>query len=108
MICHIKSCSYSICGVCNNMNDFNCDYKNYRAIGTVEECTKAVEKQESKKPVHQGCYDKDGIWHEWNGINGVPYDLCPNCNINLCTDGRFGKSKNELKYCFNCGQALLW
>lgn len=81
-------------------------YKSYWNI--IDYAVKCLEKQVPKKPVHQGCYDKNGIWHEWNGINGVPYDLCPNCNINLCTDGRFSKSKNGLKYCSNCGQALLW
>lgn len=28
-----------------NMGDFDCEYKDYRAIGTVEECREAVEKQ---------------------------------------------------------------
>ena len=44
----------------------------------------ALEKQIPKKPVHDGCFDSEGMWHEWNGINGRPYDLCPNCNTNLC------------------------
>lgn len=39
----------------------------------------AMEKQIAKKPVHDGCLDNKGIWHEWNGVNGRPYDLCPNC-----------------------------
>ena len=69
---------------------------------------KALEKQIPKKITHPGCYDNEGIWHTWNGINGVPYDLCPNCKINLCTGGVFGRDKNKMKYCKNCGQKLDW
>lgn len=83
-------------------------YRKYLSVGTVEEFKVLKEKNEPKKPVHQGCYDKDGMWHEWNGINSVPYDLCPNCGINLCTDGRFGRDKSKMKYCENCGQKLDW
>lgn len=54
MICHIRSCSYSICGVCNNMNDFDCEYKDYRAIGTIDECQEAMEvKKKITKIVNQ-------------------------------------------------------
>lgn len=70
-----------------------------RAIGTPEEC---------REIMHQGCFDNKGVWHTWNGINGVPYDLCPNCETNLCTDGLFGRDKKIMKYCENCGQALDW
>lgn len=55
------------------------EVQQYRAIGTPEECRAAVEKQTAKRALHQGCYDKNGEWHEWNGINGKPYELCPNC-----------------------------
>lgn len=96
MICHIKSCSYSICGVCNNMNDFNCDYKNYRAIGTVEECTKAVEKQESKKPTEQGTTEK------------MRYK-CPDCGFIMMTIYVNGyRLGNMPKHCERCGQAIDW
>ncbi len=54
MICHIKSCSYSICGVCNNMNEFDCEYKDYRAIGTIKECGIAVEKTDSEEAKRTG------------------------------------------------------
>ncbi len=47
------------------------------------------------------------IYHkQWNGINGVPYDLCPNCKTNLCTTGLFPNEKE--KYCGVCGQKLDW
>lgn len=80
----------------------------YKALGTLEEVRAAVEKSKPKKITHQGCYDSNGVFHTWNGINGVPYDLCPRCGINLCTDGYFGRDKNSLKFCENCGQALDW
>lgn len=44
----------------------------------------------------------------WNGIDGVPYDLCPNCGTNLCTTGAFGRNKSQVHYCENCGQKLDW
>lgn len=96
MICNIKSCSHSICGVCNNMNDFDCDYKDYRAIGTAEECRAAVEKQIPKKPILKKgmCYAiaKDGT---------KEYEIipeCPNCH------------SIALKHSYpcRCGQILDW
>lgn len=80
----------------------------YKAIGTPEECRAAVEKQIPKKIIHPGCYDNDGIWRTWNGIDDVPYDLCPSCETNLCTSGAFGRDKKRMKYCENCGQKLDW
>ena len=72
------------------------ELQHYREIGTVEECREAVEKQKAKK-----------IYHErWNGIDGVPYDLCPVCKKNLCTTGIFARGK--MNYCENCGQAIQW
>ena len=84
------------------------EIQQYRAIGTVEELKELKEKAEPKKPQKSGVTDNKGIFHATNGINGVPYDLCPNCEINLCTDGRFGRDKNTMKYCKNCGQKLDW
>ena len=68
----------------------------------------ALEKQIAKKPKKSGVADSKGVFHATNGINGVPYDLCPCCEINLCTDGRFGRDKSKMKYCENCGQRLSW
>lgn len=81
------------------------EVQQYRAIGTVEECRAAVEKQTEKRALHQGCYDKNGEWHEWNGINGKPYELCPNCRANLCCETPLDIKP---KYCKNCGQKLDW
>lgn len=56
----------------------------------------ALEKQIPKKIYHR----------QWVGIDGVPYDLCPTCRTNLCTDGIFPNKKEN--YCGNCGQKLDW
>lgn len=80
--------------------------------GTIGQQTEAMEiaimalgKQIPKKPVHDGCFDSEGMWHEWNGVNGRPYDLCPNCNTNLCCEMPYD---NKQKYCKHCGQRLDW
>ena len=65
----------------------------------------ALEKQIPKKPVHDGCLDNEGVWHEWNGVNGRPYDLCPNCNTNLCCEMPYDNKPN---YCSKCGCRLDW
>ena len=77
----------------------------YEAIGTPEECRAAMAKQAAKRALHQGCYDKNGEWHEWNGINGKPYELCPSCKVNLCCETSLDIKP---KYCKNCGQKLDW
>ena len=84
------------------------EIQQYRSIGTVEEFKALKEKNEPKKPKQSGVHDANGEFHAINGINGVPYDLCPCCGINLCTDGFFGNDKKELNYCKKCGQALKW
>lgn len=69
---------------------------------------KALEKQLPKKPEKDGVTDSRGVFHPINGIDGVPYDLCPNCYSNLCTTGMFGRDKERMKYCEKCGQRLDW
>lgn len=97
MICYIKSCSYSICGVCNNTNDFDCEYKDYRAIGTVEECQDAMERQRAKKPIilSEQSAELEGKLYV------AKYFKCPTCGN---TSTYFGGLPNN---CDNCGQALL-
>lgn len=80
----------------------------YMLQESVEMAIQAIEKQVPKKPKKSGVTDSDGVFHAINGINGVPYDLCPNCETNLCTDGMFGGNKSGMKYCKNCGQKLDW
>lgn len=74
-----------------------------------KECYKTIiavlEKQIPKKSVHDGCFDKDGVWHEWNGVNGRPYELCPCCGKNLCCEMPYDPKPN---YCLWCGQKLKW
>ena len=84
------------------------EIQQYRAIGTIEELQELKEKNEPKKVKKSGVMDSDGVFHATNGINGVPYDLCPNCEINLCTDGMFGENTRGMKYCKNCGQKIDW
>lgn len=72
------------------------EIQQYRAIGTVEECREAVEKQKPKK-----CdVTKD---------NFRIYYKCPTCNHCLRVEYNHGswmgkKSKN----CSKCGQAIQW
>lgn len=70
------------------------EVQQYREIGTVEECGEAMEKQIPKKPYHE----------EWIGIDGKPYDLCPNpnCRKNIYT------TSSKISYCEHCGQAITW
>jgi predicted amidophosphoribosyltransferase len=89
------------------MNDFDCEYKDYRAIGTVEEFREAVEKQESKKP-------KEILRHR----GGFKMQHCSNCDTDYQVDRRYtitddycpvcGKLLDSAfkNYCGNCGQAI--
>lgn len=81
------------------------EVQQYRSSGAPEECRAAMEKQIARKTLHHGCYDKDGVWHEWNGINDRPYELCPNCRVNLCCEM---PGDVKPKYCKECGQKLDW
>lgn len=64
------------------------EIKQYRAIGTVEECREAVEKQRAKKPII------------YCGTNRAD---CPNCgNTVRGIKGPFGN------WCSNCGKKLDW
>lgn len=67
------------------------EIQQYRAIGTVEECREARERQRAKKVVisHNGCV-KD---------NGKAF--CPNCGLDIHGKGMVG-------HCFRCGQAIDW
>lgn len=76
-------------------------------IPTDDMAMQAVEKQIPKKIFRQG-YEYEGKMIYPVGINGVPYDLCPSCKTNLCTDGFLGRDKRKMKYCENCGQKLDW
>lgn len=66
------------------------EIQQYRAIGTVEECRKAVEKQKAKKPIR------------------IDMCTCPNCGTYNETVKKRRKTVNEdIVYCWHCGQAML-
>lgn len=73
-------------------NDYKCAIKaleeiqQYRAIGTVEECREARERQIPKKLIHGGLY------------------ACPNCHT-VMLQGAF---EAKGKCCKECGQVLDW
>lgn len=72
------------------------ELEQYREIGTVEECRKAVEKQKPKKPIpinYQDYADKIDNAEFFEGSY-----FCPNCGTVL----RSGS------YCNRCGQKLGW
>lgn len=64
------------------------EVQQYRAIGTLEECLAAVEKQAAKKPV------------TYKGTNRAD---CPICGATVR-----GISKPFGDWCSNCGQKLDW
>lgn len=66
------------------------EVQQYRAIGTLEECKIAVEKQRPKKPINPD--DDYGTFK------------CPNCNGLIFTEDRF----ETHRYCLLCGQKLDW
>ena len=71
------------------------EIEQYRKIGTVEECQKAVEKQKSKAPTIEGDgYDEDGemIYDTW---------ICPSCGEYYELD------YDDYDFCPNCGQRIL-
>lgn len=66
------------------------EIQQYRAIGTVEECRKAVEKQKEMKPIR------------------IDMCTCPNCGTYNETVKKRRKTVNEdIVYCWHCGQAML-
>lgn len=62
------------------------EVQQYREIGTVEECLKAVEKQTPKKP-HRNYKKFSGLWCKCGWYLGQKQCL-------------------DIKYCPNCGQAI--
>lgn len=69
----------------------------YRAIGTVEECREARERQKGKKPnITIGQTEEDKL------------ACCPVCEGNLdWTYNGFWRKGNP-KYCSKCGQSIDW
>lgn len=73
-----------MCDLCETVIFNLQEIQQYRTIGTVEECRKAMQKQKPKQPVK---YDSCG--------NKCASDRCPNCFE--IVNG---------KHCENCGQAI--
>lgn len=72
------------------------ELQQYRAIGTVEECRAARERQIPEKPNIWG----DGYDNEGNMIYDM-YD-CPNCGKSYEIDCQ------DYNHCPECGQAIDW
>lgn len=66
------------------------EIQQYRAIGTVEECREAMEKQKPRNI---------RISHIGDAERGKAF--CPNCGLDI-------HGKWKLTYCFLCGQKLDW
>ncbi len=81
--------STQICVNCDHKDEYieelEAEVEEYRAIGTVEECRAAVEKQTAKRPL------SEGYGHQ-----------CPIC------DNYFDSRDWKSKYCGRCGQRLDW
>lgn len=71
------------------------EHKQYREIGTPEECRAAVKKQTAKKPDYEGDGYSDGqlVYDTW---------ICPCCGKHYEVDC------DRYDYCPNCGQHIEW
>ncbi len=69
------------------------ELKQYRAIGTPEECREAVEKQTAKKPDYEGdgYYNGQLVYDTW---------ICPSCGQHYEVD------YDSYDYCPSCGQKI--
>lgn len=72
------------------IDDAMLELEQYRAIGTVEECRAAVEKQTAAKPL--GGMD----------IEGNEYAICRECSA-ILSDGEW-----FAQYCPDCGKKVDW
>lgn len=69
------------------------EIQQYQAIGTVEECREAMEKQKEKEPLSR-THCKDG-----NHTLSQDIGRCPSCN---------GIVSEDMLWCEECGQKLCW
>lgn len=84
------------------------EIQQYRAIGTVEECREARERQIPKKPVKYGD-TRQGLDNDGNSISWQEdcYE-CPTCGsfIGYASDCKDEHYQDD--FCRNCGQAISW
>ena len=79
------------------------EIKQYRAIGTVQECREAREKQMPKAPKDslkiKPVIDENGAYVD---ADTTVYILCPNCGELV------GMDEDIDRFCRECGQAIRW
>lgn len=76
------------------------EIKQYRAIGTVEECREARERQRAQKPIYKHYEDKgESPYIKISCPNGCGIRLYPTTERNLA---------HEHVFCPKCGQKLDW
>lgn len=77
------------------------ELKQYRAIGTLEECRAAMEKHTAKKVIRREATDEDteNELREFITRTGMIFQ-CPFCGSYIVV--------NEMKNCWDCGQKLDW
>lgn len=75
------------------------ELQKYKAIGTVEECKEAADKQVAKKVIDS--YTR----YDFNGEYDGDFCNCPNCK-NEIIDGY--NLDEYYKYCVHCGQKIEW
>ena len=102
-------------------NDYRCAIKaldeiqNYRAIGTVEECREARERQRGKKPIL--CMNEvSGMFVDYADVHGEyktqmnNWWRCPCCNEVVgqrVIAHKHIHDQRKKKFCEKCGQAIL-
>lgn len=77
------------------------ELKQYREIGTVEECRESVGKQTAKKPQKNGLYSAHS-----DIFRKIPAYTCPSCG-NMCLE-KWATERSITSYCWDCGQKLDW
>ena len=58
--------------VCDILNQYN------NCAKLLEQMQELKERDTAKKPKKYGVTDSQGVFHPFVGVDGVPYDLCPN------------------------------
>ena len=84
-------------GVVSNYFEALSDWRQYRKIGTLEECRAAREKQISEKPIMKQYYED----------SEEKYLCCPTCG-EILTDRIPADNKTFYFHCMNCGQKFDW